>query len=711
MAELALGSTIADCELEEIIGRGGMGVVYKARQISLDRVVALKAIAPELSGDEEFRERFKRESRIAASIEHPNVIPVYQAGESDGLLYLTMRYVEGIDLRTLIDDEGPLEPSRAARVVAQVAAALAAAHGRGLVHRDVKPGNVLIDRPAELEHIYLTDFGIARHLASTKALTKTGAVVGTMDYLAPEQVQGLGADARSDVYSLGCVLFETLTGRVPFPRDNEAAKMFAHMSAPVPSTTEVRPEVPGPLDKMAVMAMAKEPEQRFQSATEFAEGLLAHAGTGRAPPLPPPAHPGPVAPIVDVPAGEAATGPPPTEAAAPPTEAAVPPTEAAVPPTEAAVPPTEAAVPPTRRAAPPAEAAPPGAPAAEPSGAEVGATRAAAPPKPARRRRVPVVVGGVAAAAVVAAVAVIALSGGGETSDQGAEPADGGQPLAPRALASVQLGRGNDGVAAGGGSVYVTDRFEAAMRRLNPSSRRVVGTIRVGKNPDSVAIGEGSVWVTNTDDNTISRVDPATSKQTAVASVGAGPEGLAVGGGAVWSANTAGNSVTRIDPTSNRAVDLRAGRKPIQIAVAEGTAWVTAEADGTVVPLKASNGARDGDPIPVGGAPRGIAFASGAVWVAASKAAEVVVVDTSSRRVIARIPVGDNPREVRAGLGAVWVTVAGAGEVVAIDPSSRKVAARVPINGEPFGLAVGEGRVWASNLDGGLLTPIDPQGG
>src|SRR5918999_2222054 len=327
MAELALGSTIADCELEEIVGRGGIGVVYQARQVSLDRVVALKAIAPELSGDQEFRERFKRESRIAASIEHPNVIPVYQAGESDGLLYLTMRYVEGIDLRTLIDEEGPLEPGRAARVVAQVAAALAAAHGRGLVHRDVKPGNVLIDRPAELEHIYLTDFGIARHLASTKALTKTGAVVGTMDYLAPEQVQGLGADARSDVYSLGCVLFETLTGRVPFPRDNEAAKMFAHMSAPVPSTTEVRPEVPGPLDELAVTAMAKEPEARFQSATEFAEGLLRHAGAGPTPPLPPPAQPGPVEPIVEVPAGETATGPPPTEVAAPPTEVGAPPTQ------------------------------------------------------------------------------------------------------------------------------------------------------------------------------------------------------------------------------------------------------------------------------------------------------------------------------------------------------------------------------------------------
>ncbi len=171
MAELAPGSVVGGYRIEEVAGRGGMGVVYRATQLSLDRPVALKAIAPELAGDVMFRERFKRESRIAASIEHPNVIPVYEAGEGEGLLYLTMRYVEGTDLRAVIEAHGSLEPTRAARLVAQVAAALAAAHRRELMHRDVKPANVLIDRDGQREHAYLTDFGIARHVTATSGLT------------------------------------------------------------------------------------------------------------------------------------------------------------------------------------------------------------------------------------------------------------------------------------------------------------------------------------------------------------------------------------------------------------------------------------------------------------------------------------------------------------------------------------------------------------
>ena len=220
MAELSPGTEVAGCRIESVLGRGGMGVVYRAVQVSLDRTVALKVIAPELAMDEEFRERFKHEARLAASIEHANVIPVYEAGERDGVLYLIMRYVPGTDLRALIDEEGALEPRRAARLVAQVAAALAAAHDRGLVHRDVKPGNVLISSAAGQEHAYLTDFGIARDLAATRGLTRTGAVVGTLDYIAPERLERPAGDARSDIYALGCVLYETLTGSVPFPRDS-----------------------------------------------------------------------------------------------------------------------------------------------------------------------------------------------------------------------------------------------------------------------------------------------------------------------------------------------------------------------------------------------------------------------------------------------------------------------------------------------------------
>ena len=296
MAELAPGSVVAGCRIEAVIGRGGMGLVYRATQLSLERSVALKAIAPELAGDATFRERFKRESRIAASIEHPNVIPVYDSGEAEGVLYLTMRYVDGTDLRALIAREGGgLEPARAARLVAQVASGLAAAHRRGLVHRDVKPANVLVADDDGRDHAYVTDFGIARHVAATSGLTRTGAVVGTLDYLAPERMQGEGGDdAGADVYALGCVLYETLTGSVPYPRDNEVAKMYAHLNAPVPVVRELAPDVPRDFDEIVRCAMAKQPTDRFASAADLADALTDAAPPPRSTtPLPPSKTTGP----------------------------------------------------------------------------------------------------------------------------------------------------------------------------------------------------------------------------------------------------------------------------------------------------------------------------------------------------------------------------------------------------------------------------------
>ena len=215
------GEEFAGYLIEEEVGRGGMGVVYRARQVALDRAVALKLVAPELVKEPGFRERFQRESRIAASIDHPNVIPIYHAGEEDGKLYITMRYVEGTDLREMITQRGKLPFAEAARIVSEVAAALDAAHARGLVHRDVKPANVLIDGSGRA---YLTDFGLTKHAGSASGLTKTGMFVGTLDYIAPEQLQGGEVDARVDVYALGCVLYQSLTGVVPFPRDTEPAK-------------------------------------------------------------------------------------------------------------------------------------------------------------------------------------------------------------------------------------------------------------------------------------------------------------------------------------------------------------------------------------------------------------------------------------------------------------------------------------------------------
>jgi len=251
-----LGSEFAGYRVEGVAGRGGMSVVYRAIEPGLERPVALKVISPELAADEKFRARFERESRLAASLDHPNVIPVHAAGEHDGLLYIAMRYVEGPDLRRLLDDRGALAPPTAALVVAQVASALQAAHARGLVHRDVKPGNILLTDLSDAPHVYLTDFGIARPEAATAGLTSVGEWVGTPDFAAPEQVEGRQPGSAADIYSLGCVLFAALTGRPPFERDGQLAKAWAHVHDDPQPLRAVRDDVPPPFEEVVRRALA-----------------------------------------------------------------------------------------------------------------------------------------------------------------------------------------------------------------------------------------------------------------------------------------------------------------------------------------------------------------------------------------------------------------------------------------------------------------------
>jgi hypothetical protein len=280
---LGPGMTVGEFVIESVAGRGGMGVVYRARQREPDRVVALKVIAPELAGDPSFEARFKSEGRIAARIEHPNVIPVYAVGEDRGTVYIAMRFVVGTDLRAVIEEEGRVEPGRAAVLIDQVAQALDAAHRHGLVHRDVKPANILITAQGGREHVYLTDFGLTRHVAASQAMTATGALVGTVDYVAPEQVRGERVDARTDVYSLGCVLFHSLTGRVPYPESNQIAKLYAHDSRPPPSARECVPGLPTGLDDVISRAMAKDPGARYQSAGDLGAAALAAVGAATRP--------------------------------------------------------------------------------------------------------------------------------------------------------------------------------------------------------------------------------------------------------------------------------------------------------------------------------------------------------------------------------------------------------------------------------------------
>lgn len=280
--KLEVGSRFAGCVVEGVAGQGGMGVVYRARQLRPSRIVALKVISPGLAADSEFRERFTHESEIAASIEHSNVVPVYGVGEESHLLYIVMRYVEGTDLRAVIAAEGRLAPRRAVQILAELTAALDAAHARGLVHRDVKPANVLIAREGERDHVYLTDFGLAKLAAGAEGRTRTGMFVGTLDYAAPEQIEGRRVDARADVYAAGCVLFQMVTGSVPFRQEHEAAIMWAHVSEPPRSVRELVPSLPAELDEVISRAMAKKPEDRYHSAGDLGRDALAAAEGQRA---------------------------------------------------------------------------------------------------------------------------------------------------------------------------------------------------------------------------------------------------------------------------------------------------------------------------------------------------------------------------------------------------------------------------------------------
>ena len=271
-----IGAEIAGYRLLSLVTRGGMAVVYLAEDLRLGRKVALKILAAELAEDDDFRTRFLRESRIAASIDHPNVIPIYDAGEANGHLYIAMRHVADTDLRGLLRSEPVLEINRATSIASQTAGALGAAHERDLVHRDVKPANVLLIRrttAGSLDHVYLSDFGLAKHTKSVSGLTATGHFMGTVNYAAPEQVEGKQVDGRTDIYALGCVLFECLTGRPPFHKEEGVAVIMAHLREPAPTVSSLRPDCPPALDRVVAKTLAKSPDDRFQTCDELIDAL------------------------------------------------------------------------------------------------------------------------------------------------------------------------------------------------------------------------------------------------------------------------------------------------------------------------------------------------------------------------------------------------------------------------------------------------------
>jgi len=280
VAEFDAGTEIAGYRVESVIGRGGMAVVYRAEDTRLGRKVALKLLSPSLAQNEQFQQRFIRESRLAASLDHPNIVPIYEAGESGGHLFIAMRYVPGTDLKGLISHEAPLPPARVMRLFVQIGDALDAAHVLGLVHRDVKPGNILITSVTEHsghahpDHVYLTDFGLTKRTSSLSgSLTGTGHFLGTVDYVSPEQIQGAPVGPATDIYALGCVLYECLTGRLPFSRDDDAAVLWAHLVEHPPPVSAIRSELSPAVDAVVARAMAKAPEDRYDSCRDLVRDL------------------------------------------------------------------------------------------------------------------------------------------------------------------------------------------------------------------------------------------------------------------------------------------------------------------------------------------------------------------------------------------------------------------------------------------------------
>jgi hypothetical protein len=426
-----VGEEFAGYRLRAVLGRGGMSVVYEAENPRLGSVIALKVLSPELSTDDMFRARFLKESRIAASLNHPNVIPIFDTGPSEELLYIAMRYVAGSDLRSVLHQRDRIAADQAMLLVGQAGRALDAAHRAGLVHRDVKPANFLIERGADgdPDHVYLADFGITKHTLSRSGLTATGQFMGTIDYIAPEQIQDKPVDGRADIYSLGCVLYECLTGRVPFVKDVDAAVIWAHVQEPPVPPSTVSPELPSAIDSVVARALAKEPDERYGTCREFTaavrdalqpllgtagasateSGLVAGpptvlggamptvaAGSGAPPTIPPAASVPPVAAPAE-PTVAAAAGPPTAGPPQPPDSptAASPPEPTASPSTPISDQRTS-----VRRAPEPTPTSPPAA-----AGAQRDRRKRGVGPR--------VAVAAVAALAAIGAVIAVAVSGGG----------------------------------------------------------------------------------------------------------------------------------------------------------------------------------------------------------------------------------------------------------------------------------------------------------
>ncbi len=608
------GSEVAGYRLEDLLGRGGMGAVYRAEDLRLGRKVALKLLAPELAENERFRERFLRESQLAASLDHPHIVPIYAAGEAAGQLYLAMRYVQGYDLKQLLAREGPLAPGRALGLLEQVADALDAAHERGLIHRDVKPGNILIAERAGREHCYLADFGLTKQTSSISGLTGTGELVGTVAYVSPEQIRGEAVDARADVYALGCVLYECLTGEQPFARESDVAMLWAHVNDSPPA---VATELGGEIDRVLVEALAKAPADRPQSCGELVASARAALGL------------------------------------------------------------TAPAAPSVRRRRSLRLRRPRGRLAALLGAVGAGLVAAALAVFVLGQDAAPIVIlpNSVAlidaeTGEVTAQIPVgirpgpVAVGGGsvwvGNLQDRTLTRIDERQR---EAVGTISLGnRTPTGLAVGRDAVWVAHGLRGQLSRVEPQFGEVttidVAATAFGSPNGTVALGGGAVWVVF-GDSTLARIDPAAFRKTGSTFAGAQPAGVVVGGDSVWVVNSGDATIHRFSPSTFEQGPLRTtnvGRRPSGIAYGESAIWVTNTADDLVTRIDPGT-ASSLLTIPVGDGPTSIAVGAGAVWVANTDAGTISRIDPSTNEVVRTLDVGNRPSGISVSDDVLWVTV------------------------------------------------------
>jgi streptogramin lyase/tRNA A-37 threonylcarbamoyl transferase component Bud32 len=628
-----LGTELGGYRIERVIGRGGMSSVYLAEHMRLGRRVALKLLSPELAGSERFRDRFLRESKLAASIDHPNIVPIYDADEVDDVLFIAMRYVEGSDLKEVIRAEGRLDGVRTAAIVGQIASALDAAHAYGLVHRDVKPGNVLLTPE---DHVYVSDFGLTKRALSVSGLTATGQLVGTIDYVAPEHIKGDVVDGRADVYSLGCVIVECLTGHVPYPRDLEVGVLWAHVEEPPPTVTGERPDLPAEVDDVVSSAMAKDPNARTATGGEVAAGLRSALG-------------------IEAPR---ASGPVPV-------------------PSPLQEPPTPEPRHRRRTALVVASLA----------GAVVLATAivlllqgsgggGAVIPQANAVGRIDVSTSAFSEAIPVGEDPTgVAIGGDGDVwvINEGDSTVSRIDPRNGEATSTKSTLGIPTGIASGEGAVWITNGFGSAsgtqVVRVDPTNDAVDVAFPTD-DAKAIVVAFSSIWLADADRDRVLRYDlQDPSAEATVIPVDddgiddAAPRSLAVGRGAtegIWVVNELGDTVVRIDPETDEVVDRIQVDAPTGIAADDSGIWVTSETNDLVHLFDPAGGRAVRTYQPEDGildGPTTIVIAPTGVWIGSDLEAAVARIDPATTEVDRLGTGGLTGGLVVDGNGDVWVTV------------------------------------------------------